>query len=100
MPVYDLSIDEAHVRAAERLVTLEGRGYPTVVASWESRLFEQPWTTVIVLDYVLALPPLIVGHATFNEVRVGVFVGGASTKFLYFGTEMSEGAPRIPPEME
>lgn len=100
MAVYELSIDPALVRQAERIVSLEGRGYPTVVMHWESRLFEQPWTTTLVLDYGIALPPLIAGQGNFNDVRLAAFVGGAPTKFLYFGTEMSENVPRIGPEME
>jgi hypothetical protein len=100
MALYELSIDPALVRQAEAVVSLQGRGYPTVVMHWESRLFEQPWTTTIVLDYCIALPPLITGGAAFNEVRLAAFVGGAATKFLYFGTEMNESVPRIGPEME
>ena len=100
MALYELSIDPVLVRQAEEVVSLQGRGYPTVVMNWESRLFEQPWSTTIVLDYCIALPPLIAGQGSFNEVRLGAFVGGAATKFLYFGTEMSESVPRIGPEME
>src|SRR3954463_1956066 len=100
MALYELSIDGAAVREAERVASLEGRGFPTLVMRWESRLFDQPWQTTVVLDYVIALPPLIVGQSTFNEVKICAFVGGASTKFLYFGTEMSANVPRIAPEME
>src|SRR5689334_9289008 len=100
MPLYELSIDAGLVREAQRIVTLEGRGYPTLVMQWESRLFDQAWTTTIVLDYLLALPPLVTGQATFNEVRVAAFVDGAPTKFLYFGTEMTSDVARIAPEME
>lgn len=100
MPVYELSVDGALVREAEKIVSLEGRAFPTLVMRWESRLFDQPWLTTLVLDYVIALPPLIVGQATFNEVRIAAFTGGAGTKFMYFGTEMSASVPRIAPEME
>ncbi|WP_050432816.1 hypothetical protein [Chondromyces crocatus] len=100
MTLYELSIDEALVREAERIASLEGRGYPTLVMRWESRLFDQPWTTTLVLDYLIALPPLIVGQASFNEVRIAAFTGGAGTKFMYFGTEMSASVPRVAPEME
>ena len=100
MALYELSIDGALVREAERMVSLEGRGYPTLVMRWESRLFDQSWITTLVLDYLIALPPLIVGQATFNEVHIAAFTGGAGTKFMYFGTEMSANVPRIAPEME
>jgi hypothetical protein len=100
MALYELSIDRAHVQEAERLVSLEGRAYPTLVMRWESRLFDQPWTTTVVLDYTISLPPLTLGNATFNEVRIAAFVGGAPTKFLYFGTEMTANVPRVGPEME
>lgn len=100
MALYELSIERAHVQEAERLVSLEGRGYPTLVMQWESRIFEQPWTTTIVLDYTIALPPLLLGQGTFNEVRIAAYVGGSSTKFLYFGTEMTANVPRVGPEME
>jgi hypothetical protein len=100
MPVYELSVDADLVREAEKVVSLEGRGYPTLVMRWESRLFDQPWVTTLVLDYVVALPPLIVGQATFNEVRIAAFTGDSGTKFIYFGTEMSASVPRIGPEME
>ncbi len=42
---------------------------------------------------LIALPPLIVGQATFNEVKIAAFAGGAGTKFMYFGTEMSASVP-------
>lgn len=100
MALYELSIERAHVQEAERLVSLEGRVYPTLVMHWESRIFDQPWTTTVVLDYTIALPPLMLGQATFNEVRVAAYVGGAPTKFLYFGTEMTANVPRVGPEME
>ncbi|MEZ4293772.1 MAG: hypothetical protein R3B70_02265 [Polyangiaceae bacterium] len=61
---------------------------------------DQTWETTVVLDYSIALPPLMVGRQTFNEVRIGAYVGGAGTKFLYFGTEMNASVPRVPPEME
>ncbi len=100
MALYELSIDPNLIREAEKVVSLEGRGFPTLVMRWESRLFDQPWVTTIVLDYTIALPPLMIGQSTFNEVKVCAFVGGAPTKFLYFGTEMSADVPRIAPEME
>lgn len=100
MPLYELSIDASHLRDAEAIVSLEGRGYPTLVIQWESQLFGQAWTTTIVLDYILPLPPLLIGQATFNEVRIAAFTGGAPTKFLYFGTEMNASVPRVAPEME
>jgi hypothetical protein len=100
MPLYELSIDPGLVREAERVVSLDGRGFPTLVMRWDSRLFEKPWQTTLVLDYAIALPPLVVGQSTFNEVKVAAFVGGARTKFLYFGTEMSASVPRLGPEME
>src|SRR3954463_14839119 len=100
MALYELSIDPASVREAERVASLDGRGFPTLVMRWDSRLFDQPWQTTLVLDYLIALPPLMIGQSTFNEVKVAAFVGGAATKFLYFGTEMSASVPRIAPEME
>lgn len=100
MALYELSIEAAHVREGERLASLEGRVYPTLAMRWETRLMDQPWETTVVLDYAIALPPLMVGRQTFNEVRIGAYVGGAGTKFLYFGTEMNASVPRVPPEME
>jgi len=100
MALYELSIDGPHVREAEKIVSLEGRGFPTLVMRWDTRIFDQMWVTTIVLDYVIALPPLLIGQATFNEVKLAAFVGGTPTKFLYFGTEMSASVPRIAPEME
>lgn len=100
MALYEMTIEAAAVEKAKALVSLAGRSFPTLVMRWESRLFDQTWTTTIVLDYLLALPPLMVGQATFNEVRIGAYVGGAPTKFLYFGTEMTADVPRIAPEME
>src|SRR6185437_14061081 len=100
MALYELSIDGPHVREAEKIVSLEGRGFPTLVMRWDSRIFDQMWVTTVVLDYVIALPPLVIGQATFNEVKLAAFVGGTPTKFLYFGTEMSASVPRIAPEME
>lgn len=100
MALYELSIDGPLVREAERIVSLEGRGFPTLVMRWDSRIFDQPWVTTIVLDYLIALPPLIIGQSTFNEVKLAAYVGGASTKFMYFGTEMTSSVPRIAPEME
>jgi hypothetical protein len=69
MALYELSIDGPLVREAEKVVSLEGRGYPTLVVRWDSRFFDQPWVTTLVLDYVIALPPLVIGQATFNEKR-------------------------------
>jgi hypothetical protein len=100
MALYELSIDGPHVREAERIVSLEERGFPTLVMRWDSRIFDQPWLTTIVLDYLIALPPLVIGQATFNEIKLAAYVGGAPTKFLYFGTEMNSSVPRIAPEME
>ena len=100
MALYELSIDGPLVREAEKVVSLEGRGFPTLVMRWDSRIFDQPWVTTIVLDYLIALPPLIIGQSTFNEVKVAAYVGGTPTKFLYFGTEMTANVPRIAPEME
>jgi hypothetical protein len=100
MALYELSIDAGHVREAEKITSLEGRGYPTLAMGWDTRIFDQPWHTTIVLDYLIALPPLMIGQATFNEVKVAAYVGGAATKFLYFGTEMSSAVPRVAPEME
>src|SRR4051812_21551387 len=100
MALYELSIEPAAVREAERVASLEGRSFPTLVMRWDSRLFDHPWQTTLVLDYVIALPPLMIGQSTFNEVKIAAFVGGAGTKFLYFGTEMSANVPRIGPEME
>jgi hypothetical protein len=100
MPLYELSIDDAHLREAARLVALEGRGFPTLATRWESRLFDQPWSTTLVLDYTIPLPPLPAGQTSFIEVRIAAFTGGAPTKFLYFGTEMNASVPRVGPEME
>ena len=38
MPQYELSVDPALVNEAERLLTLEGRAFPSVVVQWESRI--------------------------------------------------------------
>lgn len=104
MALYELSIEPAHVVEAQHVIALEGRDYPTLVMHWESRLFDQPWETTVVLDYTIALPPLGAGapggSTAFIPVRVGAFVGGAPTKYFYFGTEMNETVPRIGPEME
>jgi hypothetical protein len=100
MALYELSIDGPMVREAEKVVSLEGRGFPTLVMRWDSRIFDQPWVTTVVLDYLIALPPLAIGQSTFNEVKVAAYVGGAPTKFLYFGTEMTAAVPRVAPEME
>jgi hypothetical protein len=100
MALYELSIDGPQVREAEKVVSLEGRGFPTLVMRWDSKIFDQPWVTTLVLDYLIALPPLVIGQSTFNEVKVAAYVGGTPTKFLYFGTEMTSAVPRIAPEME
>jgi hypothetical protein len=100
MALYELSIDGPQVREAEKVVSLEGRAFPTLVMRWDSRIFDQPWVTTIVLDYLIALPPLVIGQSTFNEVKLAAYVGGTPTKFLYFGTEMTSSVPRIAPEME
>ena len=100
MALYELSIDGAAVREAERLVSLEGRAFPTLVMRWDSRIFDQPWVTTVVLDYTISLPPLMIGQSTFNEVKIAAYVGGSPTKFMYFGTELSAAVPRIAPEME
>ncbi len=100
MALYELSIEAAQVRDGEKLASLEGRAYPTLAMRWETRLMDQTWETTVVLDYMIALPPLMVGRQTFNEVRIGAYTGGAGTKFMYFGTEMNSSVPRVPPEME
>ncbi|MEM6789357.1 MAG: hypothetical protein AAF715_17685 [Myxococcota bacterium] len=99
MSQYDLSIDPALVAEAERLVTLEGRAFPTLVIMWESQMLGQDWQTVLVTDYTIPLPPLEPG-SSFNEVRIGAYTAEVPTKFLYFGTELTEDAPRVGPEME
>lgn len=100
MTLYELTHEGKALREAERLVSLDGRSFPTLVMRWESRLFDQTWQTTLVLDYAIALPPLVAGQARFNEVRIAAFVAGAPTKFFYFGTELGPSAPRIGPEME
>ncbi|MBW2527204.1 MAG: hypothetical protein JRI23_23685 [Deltaproteobacteria bacterium] len=99
MTQYELSIDPALVAEADRLVSLEGRTFPTLVVQWESSILGQSWLTTLVLDYTIPLPPLRPG-TTFNEVRIGAYTGEVPTKFLYLGTELSADAPRVPPEME
>jgi hypothetical protein len=102
MGLYELSIDPALVAEAERLTSHEAlarREFPTLVMRWESKLFGQGWDTTLVLDYILALPPLE-PSLTFIPVRLGAFVGNVPTKYLYFGTEMNDGVPRVGPEME
>ena len=66
MALYELSIDGPLVREAEKIASLEGRGYPTRGMRWDSRIFDQPWVTTVVLDYLITLPPLVIGQATFN----------------------------------
>jgi len=102
MALYELSIDPARIAEAESTTSVESlsrREFPTLVMSWESKVFGQPWATTIVLDYVIALPPLE-PPATFIPVRVGAFVGTAPSKYFYFGTEMNNTVPRLAPEME
>jgi len=99
MAQYDLSIDPQKVAQAEQLVSLAGRTFPTLVVSWESSTLGQEWQTLLVLDYSIPLPPLEQG-ATFNEVRIAAYTDEVPTKFLYFGTELNDDAPRVPPEME
>ncbi|MBL9024106.1 MAG: hypothetical protein JNL21_18070 [Myxococcales bacterium] len=102
MGLYELSIDPNLVAEAEAITSIEAlakREFPTLVVNWESKIFAQPWSTTVVLDYVLALPPLE-PTVTFIPVRVGAFVGNAPTKYFYFGTEMSSTVPRLAPEME
>ena len=41
MALYELSIDAGHVREAEKVASLEGRGYPTLVMRWDTRIFDQ-----------------------------------------------------------
>ena len=99
MTQYELSIDPARVAEAEQLVSLDGRGFPTLVVQWESSILGQSWLTTLVLDYTIPLPPLRPG-TTFNEVRIAAYTDGVPTKFFYFGTELNEDAPRRAPEME
>jgi hypothetical protein len=99
MPQYELSVDLALVSEAEKLLTLEGRAFPTVVVEWESQILGQVWLTTLVQDYTIALPPLRPG-TTFIDVRIGAYTGEVPTKFLYLGTELGGSAPRIAPEME
>lgn len=99
MAQYELSNDPVLLEQAERLCSLEGRAFPTLVVSWESRMLGQDWDTVLVQDYTIALPPLEHG-SSFNEVRISAFTGPVPTKFLYFGTELNAAAPRTVPEME
>ena len=61
MGLYELTIDPNLVVEAEEITSIEAlskREFPTLVVSWESKIFAQPWSTTIVLDYTLALPPL------------------------------------------
>lgn len=99
MAQYELSNDPSLVEQAERLVSFEGRTFPTIVVAWESTMLGQEWLTTLVQDYTIPLPPLEHG-ASFNEVRIAGFTGEVPTKFLYFGTELTSAAPRIAPEME
>lgn len=102
MGLYELSIDPSTVAEAENLVSNESlskRAFPTLVMQWESRVFEQPWTTTIVLDYLIALPPLDAG-LNFIPVRVAAFVNNTASKYFYFGTEMNSTVQRLAPEIE
>jgi hypothetical protein len=99
MGQYEFSNDPALVEQAERLVSLEGRVFPTIVVSWECTMLGQEWDTVLVQDYTIPLPPLEQGQS-FNEVRLATYTGEVPTKFLYFGTELTAAAPRVAPEME
>ncbi len=102
MGLYELSIDPLIVAEAERVVSQEalaGRSFPTLVMQWESRVFDQPWTTTIVLDYLLTLPPLETG-TTFIPVRLAAFVNNTPSKYFYFGTEMNNTVQRLAPELE
>jgi hypothetical protein len=99
MGQYELSNDPSLIEQAERLASLQGRGFPTVVVSWESIILGQEWETVLIQDYTIPLPPLEHG-SSFNEVRIAAFTGEVPTKFLYFGTELTSAAPRVAPEME
>ncbi len=102
MGLYELSIDPNLVAEAEEITSIDALGkreFPTLAVNWESKIFAQPWSSTIVLDYVLALPPLE-PSVTFIPVRIAAFVGTAPTKYFYFGTEMSNTVPRLAPEME
>jgi len=99
MAQYELSIDPALVAEAEKLLTLEGRAFPTVVVQWESQILGQTWLTTLVQEYTIPLPPLRPG-LTFNDVRIAAYTSEVPTKFLYLGTELGGSAPRIGPEME
>ncbi len=102
MALYELSIAPERLAEAEAMTSVESmshRDFPTLVMSWESTIYGQPWSTTVVLDYLLALPPLE-PPAAFIPVRIAAFVGGAATKYFYFGTEMNNTVPRLAPEME
>lgn len=102
MGLYELSIDPATIAEAESITSVEAlsrREFPTLVMNWESKLFGQAWSTTVVLDYLIALPPLE-PSVSFIPVRVGAFVGNAPSKYFYFGTEMNNTVPRLAPEME
>ena len=102
MALYELSIAPERLAEAEAITSvasLSQREFPTLVVGWESTIFGQSWSTMVVLDYLLALPPLE-PPAAFNPVRIAAFVGNAPTKYFYFGTEMNNTVPRLAPEME
>lgn len=99
MSQYELSIENDKIAEAERLVSLEGRSFPTLVVHWDTPMLGQEWSTTLVVDYAIPLPPLESGK-TFNEVRIAAYTNRVPTKFLYFGTELTSDAPRVAPEME
>jgi hypothetical protein len=102
MALYELSIAPEKLAEAEAITSpaaLSGREFPTLAMAWESTIFGQAWSTFLVLDYLLALPPLEPPHS-FIPVRIAAYVGSAPTKYFYFGTEMNNTVPRLAPEME
>jgi hypothetical protein len=102
MALYELSIAPEKLAEAEAITSpasLSGREFPTLAMAWESTIFGQGWSTLLVLDYLLALPPLEPPHS-FIPVRIAAYVGSAPTKYFYFGTEMNNTVPRLAPEME
>src|SRR5690242_10671920 len=102
MGLYELSIDPDVVAEAERVVSQEAlaeRAFPTLVIQWETKVFDQPWTVTIVLDYLITLPPLEAGM-TFIPVRLAALVDNTPSKYFYFGTEMNNTVTRLAPELE
>ena len=59
MPQYELSIDEELVAQGERLLSLEGRTFPTIVVQWESHVLGQTWLTTLLLDYTIPVVSLV-----------------------------------------